>query len=189
MRRAWPSFGCSFVHSCFLSSERLSQFQQSQFCKSFPRIWQMSVGIDIPAIVNTLFLHHIEIGMCGPGFISVIQWNWECFFLRHVELNSRFIDGDKWSHLVSTRRLFWLQRHLLILSVEALPIRLEVLPWDLHSLRFDRASEWVLGIRSHFLTILLYHLLLVTWNLLLLWYQCFFRIDSSTINFWCVHLF
>ena len=59
---------------------------------------------------------------------------------------------DRWSHLESTKSLSGVQRHLLILSVETLPARLEVLHWDLHSLRFVLASEWVLGIRGLFLT-------------------------------------
>ena len=58
------------------------------------------------------------------------------------------------------RSLFGLQHYLSILSVEALPVCLEVLRWDLHTVRFVPAWEWVLRIRSLFLTILLYHLLL-----------------------------
>ena len=62
----------------------------------------------------------------------------------------------RWSHVESTRSRHGRQRHLLIRSVEALPVHLEVLHWGLHSLRFVHASEWVLGIRCLFLTILLY---------------------------------
>ena len=64
-------------------------------------------------------------------------------------------DDDRWSHLESTRSRHGRQRHLLIVSVEAFPVRLEVLHWNLHSLRFVPALEWVLGIRCLFLTILL----------------------------------
>ena len=60
--------------------------------------------------------------------------------------------------LGSTKRLSGLQHHLSILSVEDLPVRLEVLHWDLRSLQVVPASEWVLGIRGLFLTILLCHL-------------------------------
>ena len=67
-------------------------------------------------------------------------------------------DDDLWSDLVQTRSDFGLHRYLLVLSVEALPICLEVLHWDLHSLRSVPTSEWILGIRSLFLTILLHHL-------------------------------
>ena len=28
--------------------------------------------------------------MSSPDHVNVLQWYWECFFLRHVELNSRF---------------------------------------------------------------------------------------------------
>ena len=50
------------------------------------------------------------------------------FFLsaHRVELEVH-CDDDKRSHLGSTQSLFGLQRHLLILPVETLPVRLEVL--------------------------------------------------------------
>ena len=66
-------------------------FQNSESCESFPGIWQTSVQIDIPVVINMLFLHDVQISTNGPGSINVFQWNGECFFLRHVELNSRFI--------------------------------------------------------------------------------------------------
>ena len=47
------------------------------------------------------------------------------------------------SLLESTKSLPGLQRHLLILSVEVLPVRLEVLHWDLRSLQVVPALEWV----------------------------------------------
>ena len=48
-------------------------------------------------------------------------------------------------HIVPTRSLSGLRRHLFILSVETLSIRHEVLVWDRHSLQVPHASEWVLG--------------------------------------------
>ena len=84
---------------------------------------------------------------------------------RGVELKVQY-DDDKWSHLELTKNHSGLQRHLLILLVEALPIRLEVLHWDLHSIRSIPALEWVLGIRSLFQTILLHHLQMGKWILL-----------------------
>ena len=59
-------------------------------------------------------------------------------------------DDDWRSHLVSTRSLSGLQRHLLFLSVEALPTRREVLHWDLHSPQVVPAFEWVLGVSALF---------------------------------------
>ena len=120
------------------------------------------------------------------------QWNRECFFLRHTELNSRFdvITIDKVT-LDRPEVGTGFQRHLLlVLPVETLPNRLEVLRWDLRSLRFFPAWEWVLGIRGLFLTILLYHLLLGEYELtIFLSDQYLFRVDSSMINLWCVQLF
>ena len=49
-------------------------------------------------------------------------------------------------------------RHLLFLQIETLPCRLEILRWNSLSLRCVPVSEWVLGIRSLFLIILLNHL-------------------------------
>ena len=46
----------------------------------------------------------------------------------------------------------------LFLQVSTLPCRHEILRWDSLSLRWIPASEWVLGIRSLFLVILLNHL-------------------------------
>ena len=66
-------------------------FQKSKFRETFPRIWQASVRIDIPKNVNLLFLQHVQISMSRPFYVNVFQWNRECFFLRHAELNSRFI--------------------------------------------------------------------------------------------------
>ena len=51
-----------------------------------------------------------------------------------------------------------LLRHALILQVETLPCRREILRWDSLSLRWTPASERVLGIRSLFLVILQNHL-------------------------------
>ena len=38
-----------------------------------------------------VFLQHIQICVSGPWYINVFQWNRECFFFRHMELNSRLI--------------------------------------------------------------------------------------------------
>ena len=86
---------------------------------------------------------------------------YECFFFRHVDLTSRFIVmsidevtlnrpevGTSFSVLFCFCRF------------ETLLVRLKVLHWDLYSLRFFPASEWVLGICSLSKTILLFHLVL-----------------------------
>ena len=94
-------------------------------------------------------------------YIYVFQWSRECFFFRHTELNSRFIAMTIDEVTLDRPKAF--QRHLLCLLVETLPIRLEVLHSDFHSSRSVPALEWVLGIRSLFLTVLLYHPLLGIW--------------------------
>ena len=81
-----------------------------------------------------------------------------------VELVIR-CDENEWSHLGLTKSLFGVQRQLLFLSIETLPVRLEVLHWDLRSLQVVLAFEWVLRIRGLLLTILLYHPLLGILNI------------------------
>ena len=46
--------------------------------------------MNVPIIVFSAFLQHIQGRMCSPGHDNVSQWNWECFFFRYMELNSRF---------------------------------------------------------------------------------------------------
>ena len=82
------------------------------------------------------------------------------------------IDG---SHLGSTRSRHGLQRRLWILSVETLLVHHEILCWDLRSSRSVPAFEWVLGIRSLFLTSLLCHLLMGIWI-----HHLFCLIDTSS---------
>ena len=47
--------------------------------------------MDIPVIVNLLFLHDVQISMSGPSNVNVFQWNRECYSDRHVELNPIFM--------------------------------------------------------------------------------------------------
>ena len=78
------------------------------------------------------------------------------------------IDGV--SRLGSTRSRHGLQRHLFILSVETSPWSY-LLKSSLLTVGFG--FEWVLGIRSLFLTTLLNHLLVGKW-IIFLTYRCFF---------------
>ena len=63
---------------------------------------------------------------------------------------------------------------------------MDVLCWDLRCSRLVPASEWILWIRSLFLTILLYHLWKWEFEFASLSDQYLFRVDSSRINFWCI---
>ena len=64
--------------------------QQCESRETSPRIRQISVSFDIPMVINSFFLCYIQIGVSWPDDINVFQWNKEWFFLRHVQLNSRF---------------------------------------------------------------------------------------------------
>ena len=46
---------------------------------------------DCAVIVNAFFLHDVQIGVSGSGYVNIPKWNRQGFFLRHKELNSRFI--------------------------------------------------------------------------------------------------
>ena len=97
---------------------------------------------------------NVQIGLRWPDEINFLQWNWEW----HEKLNSWFnVTTIKWN-LLNRPEVF--PRHLLFLQVESLPCRLEILRWDSLSPcgGFPSQCEWVLGIRSLYLTILLNHL-------------------------------
>ena len=66
-------------------------FGSNEFSEPCPRLWQISVLVDIPIIVNALLLHQVQFGVSGPSYINVPKWNRQSFFFRHMELNSRFI--------------------------------------------------------------------------------------------------
>ena len=100
---------------------------------------------------------------------------------HRVELEV-YCDYDWWSHLRSTRSRCLLQRRLLVL-------RVETLHWNLRSLRSVPALEWVLGIRSRFVTILLYHLRLGRWIHHFLTDQHFLCFDSPRVHIWCIQRF
>ena len=59
------------------------------------RLWMIvefnnPIHVNIPTVVNTAFLQHVQVCMCGPGHVKKCQWDWGCFFFRHAELNSKF---------------------------------------------------------------------------------------------------
>ena len=89
-------------------------------------------------------------------------------------------DDDRWNHLGSTTSRHGLQRHLSILLVEILPFHLEVLHWNLRSLRVVRAFVWVLvPSASGNMNSSLFFVLSIPLS----------RWFSEEINFWCVQLF
>ena len=63
---------------------------RSKLCETCPIIRQISWSIDFPEIINALLLLDVQIRMSSTGHVNVFQWNKECFFFRHIELNSRF---------------------------------------------------------------------------------------------------
>ena len=66
-------------------------FQKSKLRETSPRVWQVLARIDIPVVVNSFFLHDVQISASRFCYVPVLQVNRECFFLKHIELNSRFI--------------------------------------------------------------------------------------------------
>ena len=81
------------------------------------------------------FLHDVQISMSRPYNINVFQWNKECFFLRHEELNSTFT----------------------VMTIDEITLDRPQIGMGF-SVICGFCLEWVLGIRSLSLTILLFHL-------------------------------
>ena len=61
-------------------------FQWSKLRETFPRIGQVSVRHSNSH--RWVLLHDVQISVSRPCHINVFQW--ECFFLRHIQLNSTF---------------------------------------------------------------------------------------------------
>ena len=128
--------------------------------ESCPWVWHSSVHVDITIVVKTFSCNtsrHVCVVLLTSLYFNGIGMILLSAHRHGLEVRR---DDDKWSLLPLTRSRYGLQRHLLVLSVEDLPVRLEVLHWDLRSPQVVPALEWVLWIRGLFLTILLYHLLL-----------------------------
>ena len=126
-------------------------FQWSEFRVTCPRIWQTSVFIDVPIIINSFFLCNVQICMSWPCDINIFQWNGECFFFRQIELKSRFVVMMADEITLSRPEAGTGFSVISCLPVETLPIRLEILLWDFHSSRCAPVLEWVPGIRGLFL--------------------------------------
>ena len=156
------------LHSTgLLESFWRSFVQLRKSCKTCPRIWQISVLVDIQIVIHLFFL------VQSPDLQKLTWWhqynlvNRIWFFSRHVQWNfSVQHDDDKWN---SFRASAWAQKSLLIPSSSFAssswnPSFSPDSPWS-SPLRFSLSSrwipvpEWVLGIRSFSLIILLNHLL------------------------------
>ena len=165
--------------------------QKSELRESFPRIWQMVIRVDIPIIISTLFLQHVQISMRRPSNINVLQWNRDWFFLRHVELNSRFS--------VMTTDEVTLKRpevgtgfRVTCWSCQLRPSRFalnfstKILTPYILFLSWSGFSEFVVSSWQFCCTICYWECKLFSPPL---WRQHFFRSDSSRMDFRCVHLF
>ena len=132
-----------------------------ELCESCPWIWQISSHIDIPIILNTAFLQHIQGRMCPPDHVNVSQWYWARCNFRHMELNSRYDVSPSMDQkfIAGFCVIFWFVFWLRLLRTS-----LKVFLWDLHSLQVGPAWEWIFGLLDLFQTILLLHLRLGTCN-------------------------
>ena len=64
--------------------------QQRDLRESYPWIWQLSVHVGVPIVINTLFLQHIQKCVRRSGHVNVLQKDVGMILLSHVELNSKF---------------------------------------------------------------------------------------------------
>ena len=148
-----------------------------------------SVVVDIPTVINPFFVHYIQTRVSGPGYIIVVQWNRECFFFRHIELNSRFIkmtmtevtlDRPKISTGFSV--ISWICRLRPFHFAEKFSTEIFapyglLRPWSVFS-EFV-VSSWqfcgnICDGENEFISFL--------------WYQDFFRIDYTRIHVWCIYV-
>ena len=165
-------------------------FQSSEFGESISKIWQASVQIDIPIVIDTFLLHDVQISVSRPCYINVFLWNRVCFFLWHIELNSRFIvmtmdevtlDRPEVGTGLSVICCFWRWR----LSRFALKFSSEnFAPFGLFP-SWSGFSEVVVSSWQFCCTICYWEYEFISF---LSWKNCF-RVDSSRLNFWCIQLF
>ena len=89
----WSGSRLNFCQSSPGPRKSLGKFSFSKvnYVNHFQESDQISVLIDIPIVIDTFFLHDVHISVGRSCYINVFQWNKECCFLRHMELNSRFI--------------------------------------------------------------------------------------------------
>ena len=58
--------------------------------KACPRIWQFSISINFPTVIDVFLQHYIQVCVRSSGDVNVFQWNGTWFFSRHVQFDSRF---------------------------------------------------------------------------------------------------
>ena len=128
--------------------------------------------------------------MCRPSNINVFQWNGECFFLRHIELNSRFI--------VMTIDDVTLNRQNITMdfSVICWFCWLRLFPFALNFSTEIFTPYWLFPSKSWCSEFVIsswqFCCSVCNWEyefIIFLSDQYFFRVDSSGIDIWCVHLF
>ena len=153
-------------------------FQWSKLRETPPRIWQMLAWIDIPVIVNTFLLQHVQISMRRLCYINVFQWNRECFFIRYVRLNSRFILMTMGFSVICWFCRLRHSRFALKFSTEIITPHGRFPPWSGHS-EFE-VSSWQFCFTICCWEFWIHHLFV--WSILLL--RWFFE-----KNIWCIQLF
>ena len=113
----------------------------------------MLAWLDIPVIVNLLFSKYIQISMSRPGNINVFQWHRNVLYSWFSVLTKDEVTLNRPKIAKGFSVICWFC--LLRLFRFALNFSTEIF---IHSLQVVPATEWVLGNRSLFPTILLFHL-------------------------------
>ena len=201
--RASSIFGFSVIHACFLlflccfrlvklhlRSQKIRSGSCLNLCKPLPRP-QISFGRFVRSRIWTLRIlsmnltnfdphrqsssrqRSVQICARSPGHVNVFQWNWECFFFLHVELNSKF--DVMTMNEVSFKVIADFSVIFCFLSAETCPSFLEVLLWDLYSWQVVLALERILGFAVPSA--------IGKENVHLFWRYHFFRIVPSSMEF------
>ena len=165
-------------------------FNSVNLVKTCPRIWQISTSVDIPVVINSFFLCHIQIGVSWRDDINVFQWNREWFFFRHIEMNSRF--NMMTINKVSLNR----PKVFPIFSVIFLFFKSKLFPIALRHSAKSLSPYGEFPSQSGFLefVVSLWQFCCIICHRkhkfsVCVGYQDFLCIRSSGIHFWCVQLF
>ena len=78
----------------------MSLIQYNESCETCSHIWQFSISIKGPMIVDVFLQHYIQWCTCSPDNVNVFLWNRERFFSRHVQFYSGL-------HVMTVNKIAW----------------------------------------------------------------------------------
>ena len=92
-------FSCQFPPGPCMSI-RWFFIQYSESYETCPCIWQFSISINVPIVIDVLLQHYIQGCICSPGHVDTVQWNGKWFFSWHVQIDTGF-------HVMTVNEIAW----------------------------------------------------------------------------------